>query len=220
MHADAAYGGGVLISHKHPNLLQGLELSDSVTIDPHKWFYAPLDAGAILVKDESRLTASFGLQPAYLTNMFDKKGERYNYYVHGFEQSKRFRSLKVWMSFKRYGTSTIGEWVDNNIEQAIYLYDLVKDDNEFEAAVKPLMSAICLRYIGGGLSEERRAELHADVVRRIEQNGKFWISTTEMKGKTWFRINPVNLRTQQEHMKMLYELLKKECKGLVSSIVQ
>ena len=68
LHADAAYGGGMLLSHAWPMRNQGLELADSITIDPHKWFYAPLDAGAILVKDDRRLTASFGLKPSYLTD--------------------------------------------------------------------------------------------------------------------------------------------------------
>src|SRR5204862_1605280 len=109
-HIDAAYGGGVLLSKQNAGLLEGLHLADSVTIDPHKWFYAPLDAGAILVRDEKRLTVSFGIQPSYLTDQMDKKKERYNYFVHSFEQSRRFRSLKVWMSFKRYGVKQIGEW--------------------------------------------------------------------------------------------------------------
>ena len=103
LHADAAYGGGMLLSHAWPMGNQGLELADSVTVDPHKWFFAPLDAGAILVKDDRRLTASFGIKPAYLTDELDRANERYQYYVHGFEQSRRFRGLKVWMSFKRYG---------------------------------------------------------------------------------------------------------------------
>jgi len=115
LHADAAYGGGMLLSALSPMRDRGLELADSVTIDPHKWFYAPLDAGAILVKDERRLTASFGMKPSYLIDEFDPAHERYQYYVHGFEQSRRFRSLKVWMSFKRYGARQIGEWIDNNV---------------------------------------------------------------------------------------------------------
>ena len=103
LHADGAYGGGMLLSHEWSMRDRGLELADSITIDPHKWFYAPLDAGAVLVKDHDRLTASFGIKPSYLTDELDQSNERYQYYVHGFEQSRRFRSLKVWMSFKRYG---------------------------------------------------------------------------------------------------------------------
>jgi aromatic-L-amino-acid decarboxylase len=212
LHADAAYGGGMLLSNESPMRDRGLELADSVTIDPHKWFYAPLDAGAILVKDERRLTASFGMKPSYLTDELDHAKERYQYYVHGFEQSRRFRSLKIWMSFKRYGARQIGEWIDNNVRQARHLYSMVVNHPEFEAASNPPMSAICIRYRGADLSEADSKKLHAQVVRRVEQSGKFWISTTELKGKTWFRINPVNFRTRTEHMEQLLTLLEQECR--------
>jgi len=214
LHADAAYGGGMLLSHEWPMHNRGLELADSITIDPHKWFYAPLDAGAILVKDERRLTASFGMKPSYLTDELDKGDERYQYYVHGFEQSRRFRSLKVWMSFKRYGTRQIGEWIDNNVRQAKHLYGLALDDPEFEPASLPPMSAICIRYTGSGLNEADSKKLHAEVAQRIEQSGRFWISTTELKGQAWFRINPVNFRTRQEHMDELFAMLKSECRAI------
>ncbi|HKO12809.1 MAG TPA: pyridoxal-dependent decarboxylase, partial [Acidobacteriaceae bacterium] len=77
LHADAAYGGGMLLSNAAPMRDGGLELADSITIDPHKWFYAPLDAGAILVQDERRLTASFGMKPAYLTDEMQSADQRY-----------------------------------------------------------------------------------------------------------------------------------------------
>ena len=211
LHVDAAYGGGMLISQKHPGVLRGLELADSLAMDPHKWFYAPLDAGAILVKDEKRLTRSFGMQPAYLTDLLDKEDERYNYYVHGLEQSRRFRSLKVWMGFKRYGTKEMGSWIDANVDEALRLYQLASENADFEPAVKPRMSAVCLRYRPAGMDEERLRKLHATVARRIEEGGRFWISTTSLKGRTWFRISPVNFRTRLEHMDELFELLKREC---------
>jgi len=215
LHVDAAYGGGMLLSQQWPMRDQGLELADSITIDPHKWFYAPLDAGAVLVKQASWLTASFGIQPAYLTDEFDHAGERYQYYMHGFEQSRRFRGLKVWMSFKRYGTRQIGEWVDGNVRQAKHLYSLVAERPDFEAASEPPMSAICIRYRGAGLSEAESRRLHAEVVRRVEQSGKFWFATTELKGKMWFRINPVNFRTRTEHMDQLMEFLERECHSVL-----
>jgi len=216
LHVDAAYGGGMLLSHEWPMRDRGLELVDSITIDPHKWFYAPLDAGAVLVKDQDRLTASFGIKPSYLTDEFDQANERYQYYVHGFEQSRRFRSLKVWMSFKRYGARQIGEWIDNNVRQAKHLYALAEKDPEFEPASSPPMSAICIRFKGAGLNETESKELHAEVAQRVEQSGRFWMSTTELKGKTWFRINPVNFRTRKEHMDELFRLLQQECLSLSS----
>src|SRR6516225_4208698 len=79
LHVDAAYGGGMLLSHEWPMRDRGLELADSITIDPHKWFFAPLDAGAVLVRDQDRLTASFGIKPSYLTDQLDQSNERYQY---------------------------------------------------------------------------------------------------------------------------------------------
>ena len=211
LHVDAAYGGGMLLSHEWPMRNRGLELADSITIDPHKWFYAPLDAGAVLVRNEGRLTASFGIKPSYLTDELDQGSERYQYYVHGFEQSRRFRSLKVWMSFKRYGTRQIGEWIDNNVSQAKHLWTLAEQDPEFEPASSPPMSAVCIRF-KGARDEKTSKELHAEVARRVEQSGRFWVSTTELKGKTWFRINPVNFRTREAHMEELFRLLQQECR--------
>ncbi len=211
-HVDAAYGGGMLLSNRSPRLLAGLEQADSITIDPHKWFYAPLDAGAILVRDESRLTASFGIKPAYLTDELDPEGERYQYYVHGFEQSRRFRSLKVWMSFKRYGSREIGRWIDANVQHAKRLYTMCQDRKDFTAAVPPLMSAVCLRYDPGGLTENQVGGIHHKVARRIEDQGRFWLSTTFLKKKWWFRVNPINFRTRSEHMDELMDLLEKECR--------
>ncbi len=212
LHVDAAYGGGMLLSRRWPGLLEGLDGADSITIDPHKWFFAPLDAGAVLVRDAGRLEASFGLRPPYLTDELDT-GERYQYYVHGFEQSRRFRGLKVWMSFKRYGARQIGEWIDANVEYALRLWALVRDHPDFEAAVEPPMSAVCIRYRPPevDLDETQLGLLHHQVARRIEAGGRFWIHTTLLKGRWWFRINPVNFRTRPEHMDELLELIAREC---------
>jgi glutamate/tyrosine decarboxylase-like PLP-dependent enzyme len=215
LHVDAAYGGGMLLSRKWPGLLDDLKLADSVTIDPHKWFYAPLDAGAILVRDAQRLTASFGMKPPYLTDEMDEPGERYQYFVHGFEQSRRFRGLKVWMSFKRYGSEQIGRWIDGNVEQAKHLYDLCRQHSEFRPVMHPPMSAICIRYDPGGIPEDEIGRIHREVARRIEAGGRFWISTTVLKDRWWFRINPVNIRTRLEHMDELMALLVREC-GIVA----
>jgi glutamate/tyrosine decarboxylase-like PLP-dependent enzyme len=116
------------------------------------------------------------------------------------------------MSFKRYGTRAIGEAVDANVAHARRLYELAQRDPDFESATAPLMSAICLRYRGPNLRAGEEKKFHADVVSRIEKAGRFWISTTELKGKTYFRINPVNFRTRPEHMDELFATLQRECR--------
>jgi aromatic-L-amino-acid decarboxylase len=192
LHADAAYGGGMLLS-----------------IDPHTWFYAPVDAGAVVVRDERRLTESFGMTPAYLTDGIDDL--RYAYYVHGLEQSRRFRALKVWMSFKRYGADQIGEWVDANVAQARRLHELAGASPRFVSAVEPIMSAACVRYVPEReLSEAQITTLHQQVVERIQAGGEFWIGTTQLKGHAWFRACAVNFRTTLAQIDRLMELLEKE----------
>ena len=218
-HADAAYGGGMLLSNKYSGLLRGLHLADSVTIDPHKWFYAPLDAGAILVKDHKRLNISFGMQPAYLTDQSQQKNERYQFYVNGFEQSKRFRSLKVWVSFHHYGKTKMGEWVDSNIAHAKHLHQLVINDPNFESAAEPVMSAVCLHYKTPQLTNEENKQIHFAVTEKIEREGRFWFATTMMKGRTWFRINPVNIYTKMEHIDELFKTLKTYSKAELAKYV-
>ena len=194
-----------------PGLLSDLPVADSITMDPHKWFYAPLDVGALLVRDASHLTSSFGLKPSYLTDELDESGERYQYYVHGFEQSRRFRALKVWMSFKRYGADQIGRWVDANVQQARHLHELAEAHERFTSATVPQMSAVCIRYEAPGFDEEAIGRLHQEVVIEIERSGRFWISTTKLKDMWWFRINPVNFRTRSEHMDELFACLAPAC---------
>lgn len=210
LHVDAAYGGGLLLSEQHRQVLEGVHRADSVTLDPHKWFFAPLDAGAVLVRDEAQLTRSFGMRPAYLTDRMDEREERYDYFVHGFEQSRRFRSLKVWMAFKRYGAEEMGRWVAANVAHARRLWELAEAHPDFRTAREPELSAVCVRYAPEGLTEAEAAPLHARVARRIEASGRYWISTTVLKGQTYFRVNPVNFRTRREDMEGLFAMLVEE----------
>jgi len=73
------------------------------------------------------------------------------------------------------------------------------------------MSAVCVGYRPAGISGEALARLHAQVARRVEEGGRFWISTTALKEKPWFRVNPVNFRTRREHMEELFDLLVRLC---------
>ncbi len=96
--------------------------------------------------------------------------------------------------------------------QANYLHNLVLNNDAFESATTPKMSAVCIRYKIESLSNEELTKLHIDVATRIEKEGQFWFATTMFKGKTWFRINPVNIHTTIETMDALFKTLQQYCK--------
>jgi glutamate/tyrosine decarboxylase-like PLP-dependent enzyme len=127
------------------------------------------------------------------------------------EPSRRFRGLKVWIGRKRYGTKTIGEWVDSNVDHAIRLHELADAHPRFASATRPRMSAVCLRYEAPGLDDGSRDRLRATVTQRIEAGGKFWFSTTVPKGRAHFRVRPVNFRTRREHIDDFFATLVREC---------
>ncbi|MDP6053744.1 MAG: hypothetical protein QF879_15485, partial [Candidatus Latescibacteria bacterium] len=92
---------------------------------------------------------------------------------------------------------------------------MVSTHPDFEAVVEPVMSAVCIRYTGRTMDDATRTALHHDAVQQIEESGKFWISTTVLKGKTYFRINPVNFRTRQEHIDGLFDMLCTACENVI-----
>jgi aromatic-L-amino-acid/L-tryptophan decarboxylase len=123
--------------------------------------------------------------------------------------------FEQWMSWKRYGLREIGRWVDANCDHAEHLFQRCAGSKDFVPAVRPPMSAICLRWVGGGApSPERQAALHREVARRVQDGGRFWISTTVLKGQAHFRINPVNFRTRAAHMDALLEELRATCQAV------
>ncbi|SRR6266567_2279338 len=121
------------------------------------------------------------------------------------------------MSFKRYGTRQIGDWVDEATCSSQNTFTAwTANDPEFEPASVPPMSAVCIRFSNRELTARASKMFHAEVARRIEQSGRFWISTTELKGKTWFRINPVTFLTRLNHMDELFALLQQECHAVLA----
>ena len=113
----------------------------------------------------------------------------------------------------------MGEWVDNNIAHAKHLHQLAVNDPHFESAAEPIMSAVCIRHLTPQLTDEENKKFHFAVTEKIESEGKFWFATTIMKGKTWFRVNPVNLYTKMEHIDELFKTLKAYCKAELAKYV-
>lgn len=227
MHVDAAYGGGALLSKTARSLLKGIGNADSVTIDPHKWFFQPYGIGAILVKDRKYLERSFEMTPKYLEEIPSSEGERLDFYKLGIEGSKRFRGLKFWMSLKHLGASRLGEIIDRNIELAKQLDKMVQESPDFESCGSEIdLSVCCFRYLPRFLlealsksSDESKLDmLQLKLSRALENSGHGVVSTTVVNRKTYLRTAFLNYLTRRDDLQFLLQRLRELGEPLAKEI--
>jgi len=224
LHVDAAYGGAVRLSARESGRVPGLQLADSVTIDPHKWFFQAYDLGAILVRDGGHLRATFDRAPEYYrggetTAVSGTPGaddEPLNYYKLGFEGTRRFRGLKLWASWKHLGTTGLGRLVERNIEIAGYLAARCAENDDLEAyPPEPALSVVCFRHLPGGAVAaatlpDAVIDAHQDrLAADLEASGEGWLSTTTLRGRTYLRAGIVNYLTTERDIDRLLETLRR-----------
>ena len=230
-HVDAAYGGAARLSARDAARVPGLELADSVTIDPHKWFFQAYDIGALVVRDGAHLHQTFDRSPEYYrggeTPAGDPAGEgdaghrddhagQLNFYKLGFEGTRRFRALKLWASWKHIGTSGFGRLIEHNDDLAAYLAARVAEADDLDALpAAPELSVVCFRHLPGGAAAAAAmapAELdaHQDgLAAALEASGDGWLSTTMLRGRTYLRAGIVNYLTTEADIDRLLATLRR-----------
>jgi len=209
-HVDGAYGAFASSLAEAPQELKALQSVDSVAVDPHKWLYAPLEAGCALVRDPSALMKAFSYHPAYYS--FD--GQGMNYYDIGPQNSRGFRALKVWLALQQAGAAGYREMIQDDITLARYLYDLAVDHPELEAITYNL-SITTLRYVpqefraklGSEQTEKYLNELNQHLLEAIEKSGEAFVSNAVIAGKYALRFCIVNFRTSAADIEAMPELL-------------
>ena len=154
-HIDGAYGGFAAALPELKNEFHGLELADSIAIDPHKWLYSPLEAGCILVKDANALTDAFSFHPAYYNFDSDEEPQT-NFYERGLQNSRGFRALKVWLTFRQLGAGGHIQLIREDIQLAKNLFDLLNEEKEIETFTRHL-SIITFRYLPVGMNPVSRS---------------------------------------------------------------
>jgi glutamate/tyrosine decarboxylase-like PLP-dependent enzyme len=196
-HVDGAYGAfAAAVAGASPDL-KGLQFADSVAVDPHKWLYAPLEAGCALVRDPAALKNAFSYHPPY----YSFEGEGMNYYDIGPQNSRGFRALKVWLALQQAGAAGYREMIQGDITLARHLYDLAAGHTELEAITHNL-SITTLRYVppdlraevGSEQTEEYLNELNRHLLEAIEESGEAFISNAVIAGKYALRFCIVNFR--------------------------
>ena len=120
LHVDAAYGGAARLSPREAPKVPGLELADSVTVDPHKWFFQAYDVGGLVVRRREDLHRTFTMSPEYYRAPRPEE-QPLDWYQYSLEGTRRFRALKLWTSWKHLGTSGLAALVERNVDLARYL---------------------------------------------------------------------------------------------------
>ncbi len=152
LHVDAAYGGAVRLSPRDADRVTGLARADSITIDPHKWFFQPYDIGALLVKRQEDLRNTFHREPEYY-RVWEPEDRPLHWYQFSFEGTRRFRALKLWMTWKHLGTDGLARLVEQNDDLAAHLAERL--DREGWDVIDPELSVVCFRHVPAVASARR-----------------------------------------------------------------
>jgi glutamate/tyrosine decarboxylase-like PLP-dependent enzyme len=213
LHVDAAYGWPAVLLPAERAGLDGISRADSVTLDPHKWFAQPFEAGCLLVREGRRLAEAFTLRPEYMQDVAPATGE-INFADHGIALTRRFRALKIWLSVKVLGVS----WFRNLIERCCRLAELaqalLEQSPRFEILCPRQLSIICFRYLPadflrGGEEEAKTVDqLNLAIVDGVRASGRAFLSSTRLQGRVALRFCFVNWRTTAADVEEVVQLVE------------
>jgi len=200
LHVDGAYGAPAAVLPDAPSDLHALALADSLAVDPHKWLYAPLEAGCVLVRDPAHLSEAFSWSPSYYR--FGTPGDEppINYLELGLQNSRGFRALKVWLGLRRAGRAGYQRMIADDCRMAAELYRAAEAHPEIDALTLNL-SIATFRYrpsdlpAGGAESEEYLNRLNEAVLARLKLGGELFVSNAVLDGRFALRACIVNFRT-------------------------
>jgi aromatic-L-amino-acid decarboxylase len=210
-HVDAAYGGTLAFSEKHRGKLDGLELANSITFDPHKWMFVPFACGALLVRDGGRiLRDSFDITPEYLNEDRGGADVEFDFFRYGQMGTRRFSALKLWMALKFMGREGYAKVIERQIELTEYLAKQIDKSVDFKR-IGPVETAVCcFQFSPAGfanLAEVEQDRLQMQLQQKIERSGEAWITTTVLGGRRALRVNVNSFLTERRHIDDLLELL-------------
>ena len=206
-HIDGAFGALVKLVPEYSERLKGIEVADSIAFDLHKWMYMPYEIGCVLIKNAGAHRNAFAVSPNYLLN--HERGiasgpESYGNF--GLELSRGFKSLKAWMSLKEHGIEKYGYLIKQNIEQAQYLSDLIKQSPHLELITPVSMNIVCFRYNIEEASKQQLDILNKEIVMQLQEQHIATASSTFLKGKYTIRVAITNHRSKRSD----FEILVKE----------
>jgi len=215
LHVDGAYGAFARLGEVGREALEGLELADSLVLDPHKWLYVGYEAGCCLVRHPGALRRAFHVLPDYLQDTAPQSGE-VNFADYGIQLTRRARALKLWFSFKAHGRDAFAREIDRAQRMAERAGEWIRGSEALELLSEPELGILCFRYRGAPPSREKSGDragaeeageqveaTNRATVERIQREGRFMISSTRLGERYAIRLCPMNYRTREGDVRAL-----------------
>jgi aromatic-L-amino-acid/L-tryptophan decarboxylase len=220
LHVDAAYGAAARLSRREAHRVPALQRADTVTVDPHKWFFQAYDIGGLVVRRRGDLPAVFHRSPEYYASN-RPEDEPLDWYQYSLEGTRRMRALKLWMSWKHLGTQGLGHLIEQNVDLARYLALRCRDQDDLELATEPELSVVCFRHLPAhvrDLPDEQRDAYQTALQRALEVSGDAWVSITTLRGRTHLRAGIVNYLSTEADVDRMLDTLRRSSEGVLEQL--
>ena len=192
-HIDGAYGALAAIAD--PTKFDGMALADSISLDPHKWLYQPLDCGCLLYRSPQAAQKAFSHTGEYARSLSHDPIEGFAFFEESVELSRRFRALKLWFSLRYHGLAAFRESIRKDLAQARRLADAVGNESRLELLAPVELSAVCFRYKTKDSGQELN-RFNTALLKRILERGRIYLSNASLRGNFCLRACIVNHRTK------------------------
>src|SRR5882724_660606 len=228
-HIDGAYGALGALDQSKRSLFDGIDRADSVSLDPHKWLYTPVDCGCLLFRDPAIVRAAFSQNEADYIKVHEQEDqESFAFWDYSVELSRRFRALKVWFALKYYGSRRLAEAISDDNALAQYLAEQILASEDFELLAPVELSICCFRYVPPSMkdrmtsasaetsSEINRAldELNTQIMLAVQRGGQAYLSNATIRGSFALRICIVNFRTTRADIDQTLAVVRAAAKKL------
>jgi aromatic-L-amino-acid decarboxylase len=209
LHVDAAYGGFAVLTERGRGALPGLELADSLTLDPHKWLYQPFECGCLLVREGDLLRRAFAITPDYLRDTEVHDDGEVNFADLGLQLTRGTRALKVWLSLRFFGLEAFRTAIDRALDLAELARARIEASEAFELAAPPSLGIVCFRRRFDDTDDEQELERrNARLFEALEESGLALASSTRLRGRYAIRLCILNHTSGPEHVERALDFLE------------
>ena len=203
LHVDGSYGALAAQSPHVKDAMAAIGRADSLALDPHKWLYAPLDVGCLMVRKAGALRRAFSEGAGYIDVVTDREMSDFASWDHSPELSRRFRALKIWFILKIHGTRPLQAAIDHNIETARHLGNLIDASDDFERMAPAPLSIVCFRARAADDAFNRK------LMVEVQRDGDSYVSNAILNGRFALRACLVNFRTAPADVERLLASIRR-----------